>query len=43
MLNSKTDILAQMQAAGSPPADLIGDTNAAQEALGELNSGCAQQ
>ena len=32
-----------MQAAGSPPADLIGDTDGAQEALGDLASGCAQQ
>ncbi|KAI9879995.1 MAG: Peroxisome chaperone and import receptor [Pleopsidium flavum] len=33
----------QMQAAGSPPADLVGDMNAAQEALGDLDSGCPQQ
>ena len=33
----------QMQAAGSPPADLVGDLNAAQEALGDLDSGCPQQ
>lgn len=32
-----------MQAAGSPPADLVGDMAAAQEALGELDSGCPQQ
>jgi len=32
-----------MQAAGSPPADLVGDMNAAQEALGDLDSGCPQQ
>ena len=33
----------QMQAAGSPPADLVGDMNAAQDALGDIDSGCAQQ
>ena len=33
----------QMQAAGSPPADLVGDMNAAQEALGDLDAGCPQQ
>ncbi len=32
-----------MQAAGSPPADLVGDMNAAQEALGDLDTDCAQQ
>ena len=35
--------LNQMQAAGSPPADLVGDMNAAQDALGDIDSGCAQQ
>lgn len=34
---------AQMQAAGSPPPDLVGDMSAAQEALGDLDSGCPQQ
>lgn len=33
----------QMQAAGSPPPDLVGDMNAAQEALGDLDAGCPQQ
>ncbi|KAL9002220.1 MAG: hypothetical protein Q9188_004835 [Gyalolechia gomerana] len=32
-----------MQAAGSPPADLVGDMSGAQEALQDLNSGCPQQ
>lgn len=32
-----------MQAAGNPPADLVGDMNAAGEALGDISSGCAQQ
>ena len=35
--------LFEMQAAGSPPLDLVGDMNAAQEALGDLESGCPQQ
>jgi peroxin-19 len=33
----------QMQAAGSPPPDLVGDMNAAQEALGEMDQGCPTQ
>ena len=33
----------QMQAAGSPPADLVGDMNAAQEVLGDLDPACPQQ
>lgn len=33
----------QMQAAGSPPADLVGDMNAASDTLGDIDSGCAQQ
>lgn len=33
----------QMQAAGSPPPDLVGDMNAAQEALGEIDQGCPTQ
>lgn len=33
----------QMQAAGSPPPDLVGDMNAAQEAMGELDQGCPTQ
>lgn len=36
-------IVIKMQAAGSPPSDLVGDMNAAQEALGELDAGCPQQ
>ena len=32
-----------MQAAGSPPPDLAGDMNAAQEALGDIDAGCPQQ
>ena len=35
--------LLKMQAAGSPPLDLVGDMNSAQEALGDLDSGCPQQ
>ncbi|MCJ1461169.1 Peroxisome chaperone and import receptor [Mycoblastus sanguinarius] len=35
--------MQQMQAAGSPPADLVGDMSAAQDALGDIDSGCAQQ
>ncbi len=37
-----TDIL-QMQAAGSPPADLVGDMAAAQEAFGAPEEGCPTQ
>lgn len=33
----------QMQAAGSPPADLVGEMSAAHEALGSLDAGCPQQ
>ena len=33
----------KMQAAGSPPPDLVGDMSAAQEALGNLDAGCPQQ
>ena len=33
----------QMQAAGSPPPDLVGDMNAAQEALQEMDQGCPTQ
>ena len=32
-----------MQAAGSPPADLVGDMNAAQDTLRDIDTGCAQQ
>lgn len=32
----------QMQAAGSPPPDLVGDMDGA-EALGGMDQGCAQQ
>ncbi|KAI9892251.1 MAG: Peroxisome chaperone and import receptor [Vezdaea aestivalis] len=35
--------MQKMQAAGSPPADLVGDMSGAQDALGILDSGCAQQ
>ncbi|KAF4313828.1 Pex19 protein [Botryosphaeria dothidea] len=35
--------MQKMQAAGSPPQDLVGDMTAAQEALGELDQGCATQ
>lgn len=38
-----TDCDVQMQAAGSPPADLVGDMSAAQEALGDLDQGCPMQ
>jgi peroxin-19 len=33
----------QMQAAGSPPPDLVGDMNAAQEALAGMDEGCPTQ
>lgn len=33
----------QMQAAGSPPPDLVGDMNAAQEALADIDQGCPTQ
>ncbi len=33
----------QMQAAGSPPADLVGDMNAASDTLGDIDSGCTPQ
>jgi peroxin-19 len=36
-------VTRQMQAAGSPPPDLVGDMSAAQEALGELEGGCPTQ
>lgn len=35
--------MQQMQAAGSPPADLVGDMSATQEALGDFDPSCAQQ
>ncbi|GAB7348077.1 hypothetical protein MBLNU459_g6107t1 [Dothideomycetes sp. NU459] len=35
--------MQQMQAAGSPPPDLVGDMSAAQEALGDVDAGCPQQ
>ncbi|KAF2872404.1 Pex19 protein family-domain-containing protein [Massariosphaeria phaeospora] len=35
--------MQKMQAAGSPPPDLVGEMNAAQEALGELDQGCPTQ
>ncbi len=36
-------LILQMQAAGSPPADLVGDMAAAQEAFGAPEEGCPQQ
>jgi peroxin-19 len=36
-------ILQQMQAAGSPPPDLVGDMNAAQEVLQDMDQGCPTQ
>ncbi|KAF2662282.1 Pex19-domain-containing protein [Lophiostoma macrostomum CBS 122681] len=35
--------MQKMQAAGSPPPDLVGDMNAAQEALSEIDQGCPTQ
>lgn len=35
--------MQEMQSAGSPPEDLVGDMAAAQEALGDLESGCPTQ
>jgi peroxin-19 len=35
--------LFQMQAAGSPPPDLVGDMNAAQEVLQDMDQGCPTQ
>ncbi|KXT18230.1 hypothetical protein AC579_2891 [Pseudocercospora musae] len=35
--------MQKMQAAGSPPSDLVGDMSAAQEALGDLEGGCPTQ
>ncbi|KAF2479925.1 Pex19 protein [Neohortaea acidophila] len=35
--------MQKMQAAGSPPPDLVGDMSAAQEALGDLDAGCPTQ
>ncbi|KAK7511204.1 Pex19 protein family-domain-containing protein [Phyllosticta citriasiana] len=35
--------MQKMQAAGSPPPDLVGDDGAAREALGELDAGCPTQ
>ncbi|KAF2256686.1 Pex19 protein [Trematosphaeria pertusa] len=35
--------MQKMQAAGSPPPDLVGDMNAAQEALQEIDQGCPTQ
>ncbi|KAF2771234.1 Pex19 protein [Teratosphaeria nubilosa] len=37
------DKMQKMQAAGSPPPDLVGDMKAAQEALGDLDQGCPTQ
>ncbi|KAL8914439.1 MAG: hypothetical protein Q9171_000944 [Xanthocarpia ochracea] len=35
--------MQEMQAAGSPPADLVGDMSGAQTALQDIGSGCPQQ
>ncbi|SMQ55807.1 unnamed protein product [Zymoseptoria tritici ST99CH_1A5] len=35
--------MQKMQAAGSPPPDLVGDMSAAQEALGDIDQGCPTQ
>ncbi|KAK5110148.1 hypothetical protein LTR62_006282 [Meristemomyces frigidus] len=35
--------MQKMQAAGSPPPDLVGDMSSAQEALGEMDAGCPTQ
>ncbi|KAI9789715.1 MAG: Peroxisome chaperone and import receptor [Peltula sp. TS41687] len=35
--------MQKMQAAGSPPPDLVGDMGAAQDALNDLDAGCPQQ
>ncbi|KAL1612247.1 Peroxisome chaperone and import receptor [Paraconiothyrium brasiliense] len=35
--------MQKMQAAGSPPPDLVGDMNAAQEAFSEMDQGCPTQ
>ena len=36
-------LMFQMQAAGSPPPDLVGDLGSAQDALSEMDGGCTQQ
>ena len=43
VMDEKLTSSVQMQGAGSPPPDLVGDMSAAQEALGELDSGCPTQ
>ncbi|KAL8701001.1 MAG: hypothetical protein Q9201_005142 [Fulgogasparrea decipioides] len=35
--------MQEMQAAGSPPVDLVGDMSGTQEALQDINTGCPQQ
>lgn len=35
--------ISQMQEAGAPPPDLVGDVNAASEMMGDLDAGCPQQ
>lgn len=35
--------ICQMQAAGSPPNDLVGDLNEGADALGSLDAACPQQ
>jgi len=37
------ECMQKMQAAGSPPTDLVGDMKDAQYALSDLDSGCPQQ
>ncbi|KAL8763775.1 MAG: hypothetical protein Q9184_000477 [Pyrenodesmia sp. 2 TL-2023] len=42
-LSPTLTVVFQMQAAGSPPADLVGDMSGAQDALQDLNAACPQQ
>jgi peroxin-19 len=42
LIESEANVV-QMQAAGSPPPDLVGDMNAAQEALQDMDQGCPTQ
>lgn len=37
------DRMQEMQSAGSPPADLVGEMDATTEALADMEGGCAQQ
>jgi len=43
MISRRATNYLQMQAAGSPPADLVGDMAAAQEAFGAPEEGCPTQ